>query len=214
MVLVMKLPLASALLFVLPVASSSAQATSTYTSDDLHFTFSYPAFVQPSPDLKPPTPPAQRAIQGTAAVLDCASIPLVAQRDGGERDFDLLMLNRFDFTCGKSAVPTTADLRQAATQTAIGPLTRMEKQNVSPAIAYKLKGAGADAVYVRASATDTTHTIYTATTCTLVQSSLFCWTAVSSSPSHRAAMLAGPIRFGGQPAKPLVPATVFAQGDR
>ncbi len=206
---VMKLSLTSALLLILSVASGSAQAESTYTSDDLHFTFTYPAFVVPSADAAPAVPPAQRATKDTAAILDCVSFPLAAKRDGGDTDFDLLTINRLDFKCGKSPAPTAAELRQAARDTVTGPLTGMPGLTLSQPIAYKLNGT--DALFIRASAGDSTQTAYAATTCTVVQSNLLCWTALSSSRSRVDAMLAGPITFAGHLPQPLVPAAIFAQ---
>ena len=201
----------SLLLFSALAAGQTAPAISTYTSDDLHFTFTYPAFVVSSNDAKPPVPPAQRATQGTAAILDCASFPLAAKRDGNDSDFDLLMMNRLDFTCGKSPLPTRAELRQAATQTVNASMTGM-KQSVGRPVAYKLNGA--DAFFVRASATDESHTVYSTTACTVLRSNLLCWTGFSSSLSHADAMLAGTITFAGQPPQALVPKAVFAQANR
>ena len=206
------LPL-STLLFLLQASAALAPATSTFISDDLHFAFTYPAFVVASPaDAKPPVPAAQRATQGTAAILDCVSFPLAAQRDGGDTDFDLLTINRLDFKCGKSPAPTSNELRQAARDTVTGPLTGMPGLMVHQPVTYELNGNAA--VIVRATSAQGDHRSYAATTCTVVAQNLLCWTAFSSSESHVETMLSGPIRFAARDPVPLVPDTVFAQANR
>ena len=207
------LPLTPTLALLLLAGQSLAtpsSPTTTFRSDALNLTYTYPSTFKPLPAA------ADNALQSekdkatgavAKAAVSCISLPLTAT--DSTSGFRMISIMRLDGTClGRPTTP--AELSTLATTTLTDSLKRFGDPQLSTAASYQpadhpaavLSGSVVSARYGT--------TFYGTATCLLQGQDAVCWEFLASKCSALPDLISYPIQFDGQSPQPLIPAK-FAQ---
>ena len=194
-------------------STPASGAMSTFHSDALHLSYSYPAGYSDASSTVGPAFEASMNSSDSASkdkdLMHCISLPFSVMNNAAGQ-FSLVMLARADASCMKKKSFDAAELATFAHGeiqglTASGAHTKFDEP-----VAFNVEGHPAQLLHGTFQL-PTGQSLHVLVVCTLIKPDVACWQFLASNEEALHAMSAFPVTLEGAQAAPLVPATAFAR---